>query len=115
MAFLASLSKNDPNELQLTQFGSFSIALLYNTCWHTRLVMNLHLKSKGTICFRNLLLAALTISTGVKQGDPSAMQLFILGYDPLIKFISASLSPIEHILLPYCDDVAIAIANVVDG
>ena len=80
-----------------------------------RLVMNLHRKSKGTICFRNLLFAALTISTGVKQGDPSAMQLFILGYDPLIKFISASLSPIEHILLPYCDDLAIAIANVVNG
>ena len=43
------------------------------------------------------------------------MQLFIIGYDPLIKFISASLSPIDHILLPYCDDIAIAIYNVVRG
>ena len=43
------------------------------------------------------------------------MQLFILGYDPLIRFISASLSPVEHIILPYCDDLAIAIANVLLG
>jgi hypothetical protein len=77
--------------------------------------MNIHLKSKGTICFRNLLLAARTIYTRVKQVDPSATQFFILGYDPSIKFISASCSSIEHLLLPYCDDVAIALANVVDG
>ena len=80
-----------------------------------RLVKNLHRTSNGVVCFRNLLFALLSISTGVKQGDPSAMQLFIIGYDPLIKFISASLSPIEHSLLPYCDDLAIAIINVALG
>ena len=80
-----------------------------------RLVKNLHMTSHGIVCFRNLLFNMLSIATGVKQGDPCAMQLFIIGYDPLIKFISASLSPIEHTLLPYCDDVAIAITNVVRG
>ena len=36
-------------------------------------------------------------------------------YDPLNKFISASLSPLQHSLLPCCDDLAIAIINVVSG
>ena len=77
-----------------------------------RLIESLHTMSKGTVCFKNLLFASLLINTGVKQGDPSAMQLFILGYDPLIKFISAALSPVEHLLLPYCDDLALIVANV---
>ena len=77
-----------------------------------RLIASLHKTSKGIICFRNLLFATLYIATGVKQGDPSAMQLFVIGYDPLIKFISASLSPVDHTLLPYCDDVALAVVNV---
>ena len=77
-----------------------------------RLIRSLHSNSRGTICFKNLLFDVLGIFTGVKQGDPSAMQLFILGYDPLIRFISAALSPVEHILLPYCDDLAVIVENV---
>ena len=50
--------------------------------------------------------------SGVKQGDPSAMQLFILGYDPLIRFIDSSLSFVDHLLLPFCDDLALACTNV---
>ena len=80
-----------------------------------RLIGSLHARSKGTICFRNLLFHSLLISTGVKQGDPCAMLLFILAYDPLIRFISAALSLIDHLILPYCDDLAVAINDVVNG
>ena len=48
-----------------------------------------------------------SLERGVKQGDPSAMQLFILAYDPIIRFIAASLGP-EYSLFAYCDDVAVA-------
>ena len=54
----------------------------------------------------------ITITTGVKQGDPSAMQLFILAYDPLIRFIDRALSPIEHALFGYCDDLAVAASKL---
>ena len=77
-----------------------------------RLIKSLHRVSNGVICFRNLLFSTLVMSTGVKQGDPSAMQLFILGYDPLIRFIDAALSPVDHVLLPFCDDLALAVSNV---
>ena len=80
-----------------------------------RLIKSLHKASSAFVCFRNLLFRAILINTGVKQGDLCAMQLFILCYDPLIKFISASLSPLDHILLPYCHDLAIAIVNVVSA
>ena len=77
-----------------------------------RLIRSLHMDSCGIVRFKKWLFDAIGIFTGVKQGDPSAMQLFILGYDPLIRFISAALSPVEHIILPYCDDLALMVANV---
>jgi hypothetical protein len=55
------------------------------------------------------------IATGVGQGDPSAMQLFILAYDPLIRFIDRTLSPFNRILLPFCDDLALAVENIVES
>lgn len=76
-----------------------------------RIIRSLHRTSKGIICVRNLLFGFISLATGVKQGDPSAMQLFILGYDPLIRFISRSLSPVDHLLLPFCDDLALAVSN----
>ena len=78
-----------------------------------RIIKSLHRSSKGLICFRNLLFGSIMMHTGVKQGDPSAMQLFIIAYDPLIRFIDASLAPVDHLLLPYCDDLALACVNVV--
>ncbi len=38
--------------------------------------------------------------------------MFILGYDPLIRFIDASLGPVDHLLLPFCDDLALACSSV---
>ena len=51
---------------------------------------------------------SIVVDRGVKQGDPCTMLLFIIAYDPLIKFISSSLGPraISHVA--YCDDLAIA-------
>ena len=48
------------------------------------------------------------VDRGVKQGDPCAMLLFILAYDPLIKLISSSLGPYSLSHFAYCDDLAIA-------
>ena len=77
-----------------------------------RIIQSLHMPSSARICFRNLLYGTILLLSGVKQGDPSAMQLFILGYDPLIRFIDASLAPVDHLLLPFCDDLALACTNV---
>jgi len=77
-----------------------------------RLIRSLHRSSKGIICFKNLLFGILEIATGVGQGDPSAMQLFILAYDPLIRFIDRSLFPFDRIILPFCDDLALAVSDV---
>jgi len=76
------------------------------------IIRQLHRVSSAYICFRNRLFQLILISTGVKQGDPAAMQLYILGYDPLIRFIDTALAPVDHILLPYCDDLGIACTNV---
>ena len=84
-------------------------ARLYN------LIRQLHEDSLAFICFRNKLFHQILSSAGVKQDDPSAMQLFILGYDPLIRFISFSLGPTDHLLLPYCDDLALAVLDVVSA
>ena len=80
-----------------------------------RIIWSLHRASKGIICFKNLLFGTLDIETGVGQGDPSAMQLFVLAYDPLIRFIDRSLSPFDHIVLPFCDDLALAVSNVCES
>ena len=77
-----------------------------------RIIKNLHKPSFAFICVRNRLFRKILVSSGVKQGDPSAMQLFILAYDPIIRFISYSLSPVEHCLFAYCDDLAIACLNI---
>ena len=77
-----------------------------------RIIRNLHLASYAFVCVRNRLFMKIRMAAGVKQGDPSAMQLFILAYDPLIRFIAVSLSPVEHYLFAYCDDLAIACRNI---
>ena len=77
-----------------------------------RIIKNLHLASYAFICVRNRIFRKILISSGVKQGDPSAMQLFILAYDPIIRFSDAALSPVEHLLFAYCDDLAVACLNL---
>ena len=77
-----------------------------------RIIKNLHKPSFAFVCVRNRLFQRILIASGVKQGDPSAMQLFILAYDPLIRFIDASLHPVAHFLYGYCDDLAIVCLNL---
>ena len=55
-----------------------------------RIIKNLHKASFAFVCVRNRLFNQILIASGVKQGDPSAMQLFILAYDPIIRFIDAA-------------------------
>ncbi len=77
-----------------------------------RIIKNLHKASFAFICVRNRLFQKISIASGVKQGDRSAMQLFILAYDPIIRCIDAALHPVEHYLFAYCDDLAIACRNI---
>ena len=77
-----------------------------------RIIKNLHRASFAFVCVRNRLFQKILIASGVKQGDPSAMQLFILAYDPIIRFIDSALHPVEHYLFAYCDDLAIACLNL---
>jgi len=77
-----------------------------------RIIKNLHKASFAFVCVRNRLFNQILIASGVKQGDPSAMQLFILAYDPIIRFIDAALHPVEHHLIALCDDLAIACHNI---
>ena len=80
-----------------------------------RITKSLHLPSNARICVRNLLFMLIEIANGVKQGDPSAMVLFIIAYEPLIRFIDAALQSVDHLLLPYCDDLAIACTDIVNA
>ena len=77
-----------------------------------RIIKNLHKASHAFVCVRSRLFQLILIASGVKQGDPSAMQLFILAYDPIIRFINAALHPVEHHLFAFCDDLAIACRNI---
>ena len=74
--------------------------------------LNLHLASFAFICVRNRLFRKILIPSGVKQGDPSAMQLFIRAYDPIIRFIDAALWPVERCLFAYSDDLAVSCLNL---
>ena len=78
-----------------------------------RCLFNLHRKTRGRICLRNLLFDLITFDGGVKQGDQSAMLLFILSYDPIILFIAHHLSVPEDNIFGYCDDLALALEDLV--
>ena len=63
------------------------------------IIKNLHVASFAFVCIRNRLFQKMLISTGAKQGDPSAMQLFILAYDPLIRIIDLPCLPLNMFCL----------------
>ena len=73
-----------------------------------RLLVNLHKPTRTFVCLRNLLLDFFEVSGGVKQGDPAAMVLFVIAFDPLIKFVSSCLSIERCYCFGYCDDLGIA-------
>ena len=78
-----------------------------------RLLVNLHKPTRTFVCLRNLLLDFFEVSGGVKQGDPAAMVLFVIAFDPLIKFVSSCLSIERCYCFGYCDDLGIASENII--
>ena len=72
----------------------------------------LHTPSLTFICLRSRLYDSFRVSRGVKQGDPAAMALFVLAYDPIIRFISFSISIDRTYSYGFCDDLAIATVNL---
>ena len=44
----------------------------------------------------------------MKQGDPSAMVLFVLSFDPILRFIANRISVFDAYPFAYCDDLGIA-------
>ena len=51
-------------------------------------------------------------SAGVKQGDPSSMVIFVLCFDPILRWINSLLGPLGDHIFGYCDDVGIASQNM---
>ena len=76
------------------------------------IIKKLREASFALVRVRNRLFEKVLISSDVKQGDPIAMQLFILAYGRIIRFTDAALHPIEHYFFAYCDDLAIVCRNL---
>ncbi len=66
-----------------------------------------------TILLNRAICMTLIFTSGVKQGCPLSMVLFALALDPIIRMMSAHLSPFNGIVRAYCDDIAIACANLI--
>ena len=77
-----------------------------------RAVKLLHRPSKAYISIAGLSDLFILITRGVKQGCPSAMILFILCMDPIIRWIDSVLDPYDGLLGAYCDDLGIVVNNV---
>ena len=58
------------------------------------------------------LVSEIQITSGVKQGDPANMIFFILGYDPILRWIAASLRIHDADLFGMCDDLSISTGNL---
>ena len=60
------------------------------------------------IFLNNLVTHTIMFTSGVKQGCPLSMTLFALAMDPIIRYISSTISPHNGIIRGYCDDLCIA-------
>ena len=69
-----------------------------------RLIRALYSDGQNHISIQNVLYDVFSSSTGVKQGCPSSMILFILAFDLIIRFIDSKLKPIGSLCFGYCDD-----------
>ena len=69
---------------------------------------SLYVNCSGRISLAGMLFGSIAIESGVKQGDPSSMVIFILAYDPILRWISSLLSPMSSEIFGMCDDLAIA-------
>ena len=73
-----------------------------------RLIFKLYQDCKCVVSFYGRLFEAFTSESGVKQGDPCAMVLFVLSFDPLLRWLDSHLSPIHTSIYGYCDDLGLA-------
>ena len=73
-----------------------------------RLIKLLYSSGIAIICIKNRLYFSFSPSSGVKQGDPSAMVLFVLSFDPILRFIANRISVFDAYPFAYCDDLGIA-------
>ena len=78
-------------------------------------IKTLYSNNHHTIFLNRLLEHTFTFTSGVKQGCPLSMTLFALALDPIIRFMSAQLSPYDCIIRAYCDDIAISTANIIQS
>ena len=77
-----------------------------------RIIKALYMQCSGVVCLCGRLFGSIRIESGVKQGDPSSMVLFILAFDPILRWIQASLSPLPSWSFGMCDDLAIATLDI---
>ena len=63
-----------------------------------RVLKSLYRNCIGYIKLGGKIYDTIQINSGVKQGDPSSMVLFILAYDPILRWISSRISPYESTL-----------------
>ena len=73
-----------------------------------RVLKSLYSGCIGMLCLCGRIFGNILQESGVKQGDPASMVLFILAYDLILRWISASLSPYRASLFGMCDDLAIS-------
>ena len=72
----------------------------------------LYTGGKSWISFGGRTHMSFTASSGVKQGDPSSMVIFVICFDPILRWINSLLAPIGDFMFGYCDDVGIASRNL---
>ena len=70
------------------------------------------MKCHGMLCLAGRLFDSIQQSSGVKQGDPASMVLFVLAYDPILRLILRSLRLVDPSLSGMCDDVALAVIDI---
>ena len=80
-----------------------------------RVVRRLYTGGKNGISIGGRIYAFFCSSSGVKQGCPASMILFVLAFDPILRFIDSRLSPLGCSLFGYCDDLAIACPDLVNA
>ena len=77
-----------------------------------RLFRALYTGGKNGVSFGGRVYYYFVAYSGVKQGDPSSMVIFVLCFDPILRWIDSLLSPLGDCLFGYCDDVGIACRDV---
>ena len=73
-----------------------------------RLIRFLYTGGRSGISINGRIYAYFISESGVKQGCPAAIILFVLAFGPVLRFIASRLRPMGDSLFGYCDDLAIA-------